>query len=220
MVRKRKTMKRQETLDIENKLNEILTDRRRNSSFGYYGCEEVTIGFANNGHGNEIVDFMSMDSKGIIRCYEIKVTMADLKSKAKKSWWGHYNYLVIGGELLNKIEDVKSLTPKEIGILDSDLKSIRKPKLKGIHTTIETMLKESLVRSMYHKMNKYKRSQDIGEYKKLETKLKRVERERKQSYKQYRDLTNDIGKYERWLRSKGIEFHLYVEIEKMKGELK
>ena len=213
-------MKRQETLDIENKLNEILTDRHRNSSFGYYGCEEVTIGFANNGHGNEIVDFMSMDSKGIIRCYEIKVTMDDLKSKSKKSWYGHYNYLVIGGELLNKIEEVKLLTPKEIGILDSDLKSIRKPKLKGIHTTTETMLKESLVRSMYHKMNKYRRSQDIGEYKKLETKFKRAERERKQSYKEYRDLTNDICKYERWLRNKGIEFSLYEEIEKMKGELK
>ena len=71
-------MKRQETLDIENKLNEILTDKHRNSSFGYYGCEEVTIGFANNGHGNEIVDFMSMDSKGIIRCYEIKAYMCNL----------------------------------------------------------------------------------------------------------------------------------------------
>ena len=181
-------MKRQETLDIENKLNEILTDRHRNSSFGYYGCEEVTIGFANNGHGNEIVDFMSMDSKGTIRCYEIKVTMADLKSKAKLSFYGHYNYLVIGGELLDKIEEVKLLTPKEIGILDNNLSAIRRPKLKGIHTTTETMLKESLVRSMYHKMNKYKRTQDIDEYKKLESKVKRIERERNKYKKQYDEL--------------------------------
>lgn len=34
---------------------------------GSYGCEEVTIGFANKGLANEIVDFMAMDSKGIIR---------------------------------------------------------------------------------------------------------------------------------------------------------
>ena len=121
--------------------------------------------------------------------------------------------------MLNKIEEVKLLTPTEIGILDSDLKSIRKPKLKGIRATTETMLKESLVRSMYHKMNKYRRSQDIGEYKKLETELKRAERERKQSHKEYQDLTNDIWKYKRWLRSKGVEFHLYDEIEKMKGEI-
>lgn len=185
-------MKRQETLDIENKLNEIIADKHRNSSFGYYGCEEVTIGFANNGHGNEIVDFMSMDSKGTIRCYEIKVTMADLKSKAKKSWYGHYNYLVIGGELLDKIEEVKSLTPKEIGILDNNLSAIRRPKLKGIHDKTETMLKESLVRSMYHKMNKYKRTQDIDEYKKLESKVKRVERESEINIKS--NMTNCLSK--------------------------
>ena len=214
-------MKRQETLDIENKLNEILTDKSRNSSFGYYGCEEVTIGFANNGHGNEIVDFMSMDSKGTIRCYEIKVTMADLKSKAKKSWYGHYNYLVVGVELLDKIDEVKLLTPNEIGILDSCLKSIRKPKLKGIHEKTETMLKESLVRSMYHKMNKYKRTQDIDEYKKLESKVKRVERERNKFQKQYQDLTNDIWKYEQWLRrNKGIEFCLEDAIYDMKNKNK
>jgi hypothetical protein len=211
-------MKRQETLDIENKLNEIITDRHRNSSFGYYGCEEVTIGFANNGHGNEIVDFMSMDSKGIIRCYEIKVTMADFKSKAKLSFYGHYNYLVIGGELLDKLDEVKLLTPTEIGILDNNLSAIRRPKLKGIHTTTETMLKESLVRSMYHKMNKYKRTQDINEYKKLESKVKRIERERNKYKKQYDDLTNDIWKYEQWLRrNKGIDFCLEDEFEKMKG---
>lgn len=209
-------MKRQETIDIENKLNEILTDRHRNSSFGYYGCEEVTIGFANNGHGNEIVDFMSMDSKGTIRCYEIKVTMADLKSHAKLSFFGHYNYLVIGGELLNKIDNVKLLIPKEIGILDNNLSAIRRPKLKGIHTTTETMLKESLIRSMYHKMNKYRKSQDTEEYKKLESKVKRVERERKQIYKQYQDLTNDIWKYEHYSRKNGVDFHLYDEIERIK----
>lgn len=210
-------MKRQETIDIENKLNEIITDKHRNSSFGYYGCEEVTIGFANNGHGNEIVDFMSMDSKGTIRCYEIKVTMADLKSKAKLSFYGHYNYLVIGGELLDRVEEVKLLTPKEIGILDNNLSAIRRPKLKGIHDKTETMLKESLVRSMYHKMNKYKRTQDIDEYKKLENKVKRVERERNKYKKQYDELTNNIWKYEQWLRrNKGINFCLEDEFEKMK----
>ena len=212
-------MKRQETLDIENKLNEILTDRHRNSSFGYYGCEEVTIGFANNGHGNEIVDFMSMDSKGTIRCYEIKVTMADLKSKAKLSFYGHYNYLVIGGELLDKLDDVKLLTPKEIGILDNNLSAIRRPKLKGIHTTTETMLKESLVRSMYHKMNKYKKSQDIEEYKKLESKAKRVEREKNKYQKDYQNFKNDIWNYENYLRRhKNIEFCLEDEIYNMKQE--
>ena len=109
----------------------------------------------------------------------------------------------------------------EIGILDSDLKSVRKPKLKGIHDKTETMLKESLVRSMYHKMNKYRRAQDIDEYKKLESKFKRVERERNKFKKQYQDLTNDIWKYEQWLRrNKGIEFCLEDEIDKIRKDRK
>ena len=87
------------TKNIENALNNMCRSKR------LYGCEEVTIGFPNNGHGNEIVDFMTMDSKGVLRCYEIKVSLSDLKSKAKKSWYGNYNYLVITEDLFHKIPD-------------------------------------------------------------------------------------------------------------------
>lgn len=52
--------KRQDTIALENAL---IKQTRQNR---IYGCEEITIGFYNNGHGNEIVDFMTMDSKGII----------------------------------------------------------------------------------------------------------------------------------------------------------
>ena len=54
--------KRKETLEIENILHSMCEKKR------IYGCEEVTIGFYNNGHGNEVVDFCTMDSKGILRC--------------------------------------------------------------------------------------------------------------------------------------------------------
>ena len=37
--------------------------------------------------------------KDLFRCYEIKVTMQDFRSKAKKSWYGNYNYLVISSKL-------------------------------------------------------------------------------------------------------------------------
>lgn len=53
--------KRKETIEIENLLSKMCYHK------GFYGCEEVTIGFANKGLANEIVDFMAMDSKGIIR---------------------------------------------------------------------------------------------------------------------------------------------------------
>ena len=209
-------MKRQETIDIENKLVNAVADIGRNASFGFYGCEEVTIGFANAGRGNEIVDFMTMTSTGIIRCYEIKVTLADLKSKAKLSWYGHYNYLVIGGELMNNIELVKSYIPKEIGILDHNLRSIRRTKLQEVPDDVSIMLKESLIRSMYHKMNKYKNSQDIEKYKKINSKLNFANKELNGFRKSLHDLTNNIYKYELYLKhTKNIDFCLDDELYSM-----
>lgn len=38
------------------------------------------------------------------RCYEIKVTLADLKSSAKQTFLGDYNYLVVTNELWEKIQ--------------------------------------------------------------------------------------------------------------------
>lgn len=99
------------TEGIETALNDMCRSKR------LYGCEEVTIGFPNNGHGNEIVDFMTMDSKGILRCYEIKVSLSDLKSKAKKSWYGHYNYLAVTEDLYRKVTDWSIYIPKYIGIM-------------------------------------------------------------------------------------------------------
>ena len=46
---------------------------------GVFSCFEVTIGF----FGNERVDYMTFDTKGIWRCYEIKTSMSDFNSKAK-----------------------------------------------------------------------------------------------------------------------------------------
>lgn len=91
--------KRQETLDIETALEQMCREKR------IYGCKEVTIGFPHQKMGNEICDFVTMDSKGTFRCYEIKVSLADLQSSAKKSWYGMYNYLVITKELADKVGD-------------------------------------------------------------------------------------------------------------------
>ena len=104
-------LKTQETLEIEEQLRKICRKKR------LYGCEEVTVGFYNSGHGNEICDFMTMDSKGIVKCYEIKVTLTDLRSHAKKSWYGHYNYLVISPDLYKKIDDWEDEIPADVGII-------------------------------------------------------------------------------------------------------
>lgn len=38
---------------------------------------------------------MTYDTKGIFRCYEVKVSKADFHSAAVKSFVGHYNYYVL-----------------------------------------------------------------------------------------------------------------------------
>ncbi|EOH90202.1 hypothetical protein I588_04124 [Enterococcus pallens ATCC BAA-351] len=48
------------------------------------------------------------------RCYELKVTKADFRSKAKLSFIGHYNYFVLPQALYDA---VKEEIPAEIGVL-------------------------------------------------------------------------------------------------------
>ena len=170
-------MKRKETIAIENALIKETRKKR------IYGCEEVTIGFYNQGKGNEIVDFMTMDSKGVIKCYELKISLQDLKSNAKKSWYGHYNYLVTTKELYDSISDWDNYIPKDIGILIayapyySSLQNVRKAKRKSIDSETELMLKESLVRSMFWKMEKYKDAQSLEKQRNLNSKLREANRQ-------------------------------------------
>ena len=191
-------MKRLETLELENLLIKDTRDK------GLYGCEEITIGFVNNGHGNEIVDFMTMDSKGIIRCYEIKVSLQDLKSNAKKSWYGNYNYLVTTKELYDKIDDWNEYIPADVGIIIDEVnwtkqKALiikRKCKKKTIDEQTQIMLKESMVRSIYHKMNKYKDASDPEKINKVKRDLKQAEKDRDIYYKRSVESEKIIYEYE------------------------
>jgi len=207
--------KRQETLEIEAALQKDTQTKR------IYGCEEITIGFYNNGHGNEIVDFMTMDSKGIIKCYEIKVTIQDFKSDAKKSWRGHYNYLVVGKKLWNEHKDyILENTPKHIGIIGYSLESYRKCKKQNISQEQSEMLKESMIRSMYYKMVKYYNASDLEEVNKLNRNIyqlrKDVERYKDRALK----AENLIHSYENYkVYNEGLDdfdFNKAVEMEKMK----
>lgn len=93
------------------------------NGLGVYGCMEVTLG---KSYGNERVDFMTMDSEGIFRCYEIKVSKADYLSKAAKTFKGHFNYFVFPEELYEEIKDEESLSAWKasgIGICTVNLKN-------------------------------------------------------------------------------------------------
>lgn len=68
---------------------------------GVFGCFEVTIGW----FGKERVDYMTYDTKGTFRCYEIKVTKADFHSPCHNSFVGHLNYYVLPVELYEAVQD-------------------------------------------------------------------------------------------------------------------
>lgn len=207
--------KRKETIELENALHKMTRDKR------IYGCEEITIGFYGKGHGNEIVDYMTMDSKGIIKCYELKVTLQDLKSNAKKSWYGNYNYLVVGNDLFNKVKDFTEYIPDHIGlIVGNNLESVRKAKNIPVEYEIEIMLKESLVRSMFWKMIKNKDAQSLDKQKQLNSKIRKIENEKDSYYKRMCHAENLIYDYERYKSRNDnindVNFELIVREEREK----
>lgn len=204
------------TEGIETALNDMCRSKR------LYGCEEVTIGFPNNGHGNEIVDFMTMDSKGIIRCYEIKISLPDLKSKAKKSWYGHYNYLVITEDLYHKVPYWSIYIPDHIGVMvysGNELCCKRRPIEKELSSSDQLMIKEGLIRSLTWKMWKYRDAADMEKVRGLKAeiqdwkrKFKQEADERTREFLEMRKYRHAIRKYRKLT---GIDVEKYIEnIEK------
>lgn len=118
---------------------------------GVYGGFEVTLGA---GYGNERVDFMTMDSEDNFRCYEIKVTKSDFKSKAKLSFMGNFNYLVLPAALLEEIKELDEfhqLMFHGVGVLvyqDGELFLERKAKKKPLQLSQKVDLMHAMVRSL------------------------------------------------------------------------
>ncbi len=175
--------KTKETLDLEKALEERSRKKRE------YGCTEVTIGFHAKGHGDEIVDYLSMDSNSIFQCYELKVTLSDLKSDAKKSWYGDYNYLVVSESLYARNPAWGNYIPPYVGILSgTSLKVRRQAKKKTITEETRNMLKDSLIRSVFWKMEQYKDAGDLSVIQDLEKQLSDLQ----QQFTAYKKEQDDI----------------------------
>ena len=150
-------MKRIETMIIEKVL--------LRSCFGAnpklakeYGTTEVTIDFQRNGNGRELVDFISYDpKKDIFRCMEIKISMQDFRSNAKKSWYGNYNYLVLSYDLYQEqsLDNWKSEIPAHVGIIVINTSTLERETVKRssaieIDDVQKDMLKNSLIRTLFY----------------------------------------------------------------------
>lgn len=216
--------KTKETIAIEHALSDMCRKKR------IYGCEEVTIGFPNDGHGNEIVDFMSMDSKGILRCYEIKISLSDLHSNAKKSWYGNYNYLVVSSELYKKVKTWIDEIPNHIGISvyefswnGMDIVNKRRPIRRELSPEQQLMVKNGFIRSLTWKMWKYQAAADMEAVQKLRQDVnkwkRRFERERderNQDWIKQQKIRHNIRLFQKMT---GINIEDYVQEHEPKGTL-
>lgn len=158
---------------------------------GVFGCFEVTIGW----FGKERVDYITYDTKGIWRCYEIKVSKSDFYSKAHNTFAGHFNYYVMPQELYNIVKDN---IPKHIGVyIGADL--IKRPKKQTLNVD-EQILKNSLIRSLSREVDKQILS---GSTTLIEYKNRQIRQEKNKADKYYRmywDLLREVqDKYgNRW----------------------
>lgn len=109
---------------------------------GVFGCFEVTIGW----YGKERVDYMTYDTKGVFRCYEVKVTKADFRSRRHNSFVGHLNYYVLPSDLY---EEVKAEIPEHVGVYierSGFLHSIKKAKRRAAENPDEEKYMQEIQR--------------------------------------------------------------------------
>ena len=148
---------------------------------GVFGCFEVTIGW----FGDERVDYMTYDTKGNWRCYEIKATKKDFYSTSKKTFVGHFNYYVMTPELY---EQVVHDIPKHIGVYVWG-RCWRKAKRQELKVD-EQVLKNSMIRSLCREFEKQYRSGNPTTVERLERRIRQLERELDDYRDKYRRLLN------------------------------
>lgn len=150
---------------------------------GTFGCFEVTLGW----YGKQRVDYITYDTKGVWRCYEVKVSKSDFYSGAVNSFVGNYNYYVMPKELY---KEVKQDIPTYIGVYIpnarklSSIKNSRKQELK----LDEKTLKDSMIRSLYRESEKTISNNDALEIDRLRKDLARSKKKAYQNYKQHMNL--------------------------------
>lgn len=191
-------MKTEETLKLEKQI------RQATHKMGVFQCFEVTIGYA----GDERVDFMTYDTKGIFRCYELKVSKADFHSNAAVSFVGHYNYYVLTRDLYNQVKDE---IPDWVGVYVGDycIKKAKKQDLSNkeyrMRRTINgrstevvipwiDLLKESMIRSLYRDSDKLFYSNNDKYLNQMKCEIERTRRERDAESKKYKKLWKTMKK--------------------------
>lgn len=153
---------------------------------GVFGCFEVTIGW----FGKERVDYMTFDTKGDFRCYEIKVTKADFHSTCHNSFVGNLNYYVLPPDLY---EEIKEEIPDHIGVYivrDGFARNIKRASRRPAQDP--DTLKASMIRSLCREVTKQIQSGDPLRVENLNRRISQLERDRDKYRRQYWDLLREV----------------------------
>lgn len=150
---------------------------------GVFGCYEVTIGW----FGKERVDYMTYDTKGIWRCYEIKVSKSDFHSEAHNTFIGNFNYYVLTKELYEQIKDE---IPVHIGVYVGN-SCIKRAKRQELGED-EQVLKNSMIRSLYREVDKQIKSDTPLLIEQITRSRDRYKKESEKHRKQYWDLLREV----------------------------
>lgn len=149
---------------------------------GVFCCFEVTIGW----FGRERVDFLTYDTKGIWRCYEVKVSKSDFYSGARNTFVGHYNYYAMPRELF---EQVREDIPEHVGVFVDGNFSVKRAKKQDLGED-EQVLKNSMIRSLSRESDKLRKSKDPDLINRLNRRISRLEKERNEYMHKNQKLRN------------------------------
>lgn len=144
----------------------------------------MTVGW----FGYERVDYITYDTKGIWRCYEIKVSKSDFYSKAKKTFVGHFNYFVMPKELYDVVKDD---IPSHIGVYTENSYCLKKAKKQELGAD-EQILKNSLIRSLAREADKVFKSGNPTVVDGMNRRLSRMEQEKNKYRQMYQDLQREV----------------------------
>lgn len=132
---------------------------------GWYGVFEVAVPRAIvNKYHRERLDFLTYETSGIYRAYEIKRTKEDFYSGCAWSWIGHYNYFIMPYDLYCEVnQDI----PDGIGVWvvrdwTKNMECIKKPKRRELlcsPTDMQFAMFQALSRE-YKKYRKLKEKED------------------------------------------------------------
>lgn len=195
--------------DLTKKVEKALWEATRDTA---YGCFEVKVGFPKTQElltgREEFVDYMTFSSAGEIVCYEIKTSKSDLKSSAALSFIGHRNYLVLPEELYEEVKDQDFFRAKlswgigimcycSGGLLDT-MKIVKKCKKYTLSIGAQTLLMESISRSMARETNRYYKATLESEVEVVTLSKKdyqKQQKEHKATKKDYQGTKQELGEF-------------------------